>query len=48
MHSAKATTGMTPIAIMEQLNGKSANWMEQVSDEQYPAGMSNKAVPTSN
>jgi hypothetical protein len=29
---------MTHIAIVEQLDGKSADWMEQVSDEQYGAG----------
>jgi hypothetical protein len=29
---------MTHIAIVEQLDGKSADWMEQVSDEQYLAG----------
>jgi hypothetical protein len=26
---------MTHIAIAEQLDGKSAEWMEKVSDEQY-------------
>jgi hypothetical protein len=26
---------MTHIAIQEQLNGKTADWMEKVSDEQY-------------
>jgi len=26
---------MTHIAIIEQLDGKSADWMEKVSDEQY-------------
>jgi hypothetical protein len=26
---------MTHIAIVEQLDGKSADWMEKVSDEQY-------------
>jgi len=26
---------MTHIAIVEQLNGKSAAWMEKVSDDQY-------------
>jgi hypothetical protein len=26
---------MTHIAILEQLDGKSADWMEKVSDEQY-------------
>jgi len=28
---------MTHIAIVEQLDGKSADWMEQVSNEQYRA-----------
>ena len=37
-HGATPTTAMTHISIVEQLDGKSANWMEQVSDEQYPAG----------
>ena len=34
-HGATATTGMTHIAIQEQLDGKAAEWMEKVSDEQY-------------
>ena len=34
-HGAAPTTGMTHIAIQEQLDGKTANWMEKVSDEQY-------------
>jgi quercetin dioxygenase-like cupin family protein len=34
-HGAAATTAMTHIAIVEQLHGKSAEWMEKVSDEQY-------------
>jgi len=34
-HGATATTGMTHIAIVEKLNGKSAEWMEQVREEQY-------------
>jgi len=28
---------MTHIAIVEQLDGKSADWTEKVSDEQYQA-----------
>jgi quercetin dioxygenase-like cupin family protein len=36
-HGAKATTAMTHIAIQEQLDGKTADWMEKVSDEQYHA-----------
>jgi quercetin dioxygenase-like cupin family protein len=34
-HGATATTGMTHIAIQEHLDGKTAEWMEKVSDEQY-------------
>ena len=34
-HGATPTTAMTHIAIVEQLNGKSADWMEHVSAEQY-------------
>jgi quercetin dioxygenase-like cupin family protein len=37
-HVATATTGMTHIAIQEQLDGKVVEWMEKVSDEQYRAG----------
>ena len=31
------TTSMTHIAIVEKLDGKSVDWMEKVSDEQYMA-----------
>lgn len=34
-HGATATTGMTHIAIQENVDGKTADWMEKVSDEQY-------------
>jgi quercetin dioxygenase-like cupin family protein len=34
-HGAAPTTTMTHISIVEQLDGKSADWMEQVNDEQY-------------
>jgi quercetin dioxygenase-like cupin family protein len=34
-HGASATTAMTHIAIVENLDGKTADWMEKVSDEQY-------------
>ena len=37
-HGATATTAMTHIAIVEELNGKGVEWMEKVSDEQYQAG----------
>ena len=33
-HGATPTTAMTHISIVEWLNGTSADWMEQVSDEQ--------------
>lgn len=36
-HGAVPTTAMTHIAIQEHLEGKVADWMEQVSDEQYKA-----------
>jgi quercetin dioxygenase-like cupin family protein len=36
-HGAAATTAMTHIAIVEELDGKSAEWLEHVSDEQYGA-----------
>jgi quercetin dioxygenase-like cupin family protein len=36
-HGAALTTAMTHISIVEQLDGKSADWMEKVSDEQYLA-----------
>ena len=34
-HGATPTTAMTHIAIAEALDGKSVDWMEQVSDAQY-------------
>ena len=34
-HGATPTTAMTHIAIQEMLDGKTADWMEKVSDEQY-------------
>ena len=36
-HGAAPTTAMTHISIVEQLDGKAADWMEHVSDEQYQA-----------
>ena len=36
-HGATATAAMTHIALVEQLEGKSADWMEHVSEEQYRA-----------
>ena len=37
-HGATGSTAMTHISIVEQLDGKSADWMEKVSDEQYLTG----------
>jgi len=34
-HGAAPTTSMTHISIVEQLDGKGADWMEHVSEEQY-------------
>ena len=34
-HGAAPNTSMTHIAIQEQLDGKTVEWLEQVSDEQY-------------
>src|SRR3989441_3460724 len=36
-HGATATTAMTHIAIQERLDGKTVDWIEKVSDEQYQA-----------
>jgi quercetin dioxygenase-like cupin family protein len=35
-HGARASNGMSHIAFSEALDGKSVEWMEKVSDEQYP------------
>lgn len=34
-HGAAADSAMTHIAIHEKLNGETADWLEQVTDEQY-------------
>ena len=34
-HGATATTAMTHIALQEHLDGRVADWMEKVTDEQY-------------
>ena len=36
-HGATPTTALTHIAIQEQMDGKTADWMERVSDKQYHA-----------
>src|SRR5215475_13950945 len=37
-HGASSTTGLTHLAIQENLNGQLVDWMEKVSDEQYLGG----------
>ena len=37
-HGATPTTAMTHISIVEQLEGKAADWMEHVSNEEYLSG----------
>jgi quercetin dioxygenase-like cupin family protein len=39
-HGATPSTAMTHIAIVEALDGKTVEWMEKVTDEQYYAGAS--------
>ena len=39
-HGAAPTTAMTHIAIHEQQNGKTVEWMEKVSEDQYQGGSS--------
>ncbi|MES2309105.1 MAG: cupin domain-containing protein [Verrucomicrobiota bacterium] len=34
-HGASPTTAMTHLSVVEQLDGKAADWLEKVSDEQY-------------
>jgi 4-carboxymuconolactone decarboxylase len=34
-HGASATTAMTHVAVAESLDGKSVDWLEHVTDEQY-------------
>jgi quercetin dioxygenase-like cupin family protein len=34
-HGATATTGMTHIAIQERLDGRTVDWLDKVTDEQY-------------
>ncbi len=36
-HGASATMAMTHIAVQERLDGKTVDWMEKVSDQQYAA-----------
>jgi quercetin dioxygenase-like cupin family protein len=40
-HGASPHTAMTHIAIQEELDGSTADWMEKVSDEQYGTSENN-------
>jgi len=40
-HGAAATTAMTHLAVAEKLGGKSVDWMEKVSGEEYAAPSKN-------
>ena len=35
-HGATATSSVTRLAVQEELDGKNVNWLEKVSDQQYP------------
>ena len=39
-HGAATTTAVTHMAIQEALDGRTADWMEKVSDQQYEGGAS--------
>jgi 4-carboxymuconolactone decarboxylase len=43
-HGAAPNSSMTHIAITEQLDGKTVEWMEKVSDEQYGAPLRGQAA----
>ena len=45
-HGATSTTAMTHIAIVEQLDGKSVDWLEKVSDAQYAQAATADVVAT--
>jgi 4-carboxymuconolactone decarboxylase len=45
-HGAAPNSSMTHIAIVEQLDGKTVEWMEKVSDAQYGAPLRGQAAST--
>jgi len=45
-HGAAPNSSMTHFAIVEQLDGKTAEWMEKVSDAQYGAPLRGQAAST--
>jgi quercetin dioxygenase-like cupin family protein len=46
-HGGTSTTAMSHIAIAEALDGRSVDWMEHVTDEQYLARLTADAPPAS-
>lgn len=46
-HGASPNAAMTHIAIVEQLDGKSTDWMEKVTDAQYAASVATQAATSS-
>jgi 4-carboxymuconolactone decarboxylase len=44
-HGASPTTSMTHVAISERLDGKTVEWMEKVTDEQYGAAVRPRPAP---
>lgn len=47
-HGAAPNSAMTHIAIVEQLDGKSVDWMEKVSDAQYGAPLRSQTAVATN
>jgi 4-carboxymuconolactone decarboxylase len=45
-HGASPTAAMSHFAIVEQLDGKSTDWMEKVTDEQYGGPVRAASAPT--
>jgi 4-carboxymuconolactone decarboxylase len=43
-HGAAPNSSVTHIAIVEQIDGKSVDWMEKVSDAQYGAPLRDQTV----
>ena len=46
-HGAAPDTAMTHVAVVEQLDGKSTEWMEKVTDAQYAAPLAGQTTATS-
>ena len=46
-HGATATTAVTHIAIVEQLDGKTVEWLEKVTDDEYNAHIKARTLRSS-